>query len=150
MGRSNTLSCTVFLVFIPLSMVAGLETTSPRIDRIDASGDGLGALSMVLAPASVALRDELDISELQLRSLQDLKKSYMKRSMAISRKMILQQDNSKNATEVAMKEKRTALDQIFKSLEELLRPEQFRRLRQLRLHTQHELFSSSRWHGARL
>lgn len=131
MGQSNTLRCLIVFLFIPLAKLAALETSSTSIDRIPDPGNGLGAILIVLAPASVALREELEISDLQFRNLQDLKKSYMKRSMEISRKLILQPDNSENAAAGAMKEERIAIEQLFKSLEKQLRPEQFRRLRQL-------------------
>jgi hypothetical protein len=129
------------LLFNTLGTAAALETTTASIDRIPDPGNGLSALLMVLAPASVALREELDISDLQFRSLQDLKKSFMKRSMEISRKMVSQPDNSENPVAGAMKEKRIALEELFKSLEKLLRPEQFRRLRQI--HFQYSTLSLS-------
>ncbi|MDA1049472.1 MAG: hypothetical protein O3C40_03200 [Planctomycetota bacterium] len=133
MGHSKTLHCTVVLLFTPLATIAALESPSQGIDRIRTPADGLSAISMVLAPARVALRDELEISDLQFRRLQDLEKAYMKRSMEISRKMILQQDNFKNPAAGAMNEMRSALEEVYKNLEKVLRPEQFRRLMQLHL-----------------
>jgi hypothetical protein len=129
MARSSALRYTLVVLFYTLGAVAAFETSLPGIDRIPDPGRGLGALLMVLTPSSVALRNELDISDPQLRSLDDLKKSYMKRSMEITRKLFMQKGDSAGA----MKEERVALDEVATSLEKLLRPEQFHRLRQLRL-----------------
>ncbi|MBC8351981.1 MAG: hypothetical protein H8E66_08320 [Planctomycetes bacterium] len=148
MGRLKTLCCTIVILFIPLTTLAEPETTSPSINRIPSAGSGLSALSMVATPASTELRAELDISDPQFRSLQNLKQAYLKRSMGITRKAVSQQDNSKAAVAAAIKSgQRSASQQLSQSLANLLRPEQLRRLRQVQFQylTQSRLLEPLAW-----